>query len=129
MKGDGLFFCERNRNIARVDWIATKLDLRDCGTATSVDHANPTHLRVRLTGSGYEFALSRINFVLVWIAQLANDGVLLAGLIARTLQIDEIAIGKFRGTGRIKTARHKGGIRHRLFRDEASTIKGGGGGR
>src|ERR1700686_2993035 len=84
-----LFFHERHRDIPRVNWIATVFDLSNCTAATRVDYAHPANFRVWASRRGQDFSLSRVDFVLVDVATLADDLQELSGLVASPRPVNQ----------------------------------------
>ena len=122
MERNRCFFGKGHRDVAGNDRIAAKFYVGDRALTARVNDTNAAQFSVRLPSCFNEGLLAGEQFVLVGIAQFSQDGVLLTRLVAASRQINHLAVNEFCGVWSVKSTRHKIGIWHALFGQEAGTI-------
>ena len=123
VEGYGLLLGEGYCGIARVDTIASVFDLCNRGLAARVDDFHPPYFLVRLSRFLQHFLLSRKHFILVHIAQSADNFIFSAGSVSRALHIDHVAPDKLGGGGRLQATHDKVGVRQDLLVDKARAVQ------
>src|SRR5260370_17412404 len=82
-------FHERYSDISRVDGITTEFHLGDGAVTTRIDYPYPPNFPVRASHGSQYFFLPRIDFILVDVAQFADDRIQLSRLVAASRQVDQ----------------------------------------
>ena len=65
----------------------------------------------------------REELIAIGVYEFAHNGVLLAGFVAATRQIDQLGVGKFRSIRALQATHHEVSIGQELLADEACAIE------
>src|SRR5438477_2789778 len=123
MEHDWLLLGERYCNVTGVHRLATEFDMGNRGFASRIDDSHSRQLSVRLAHSREHSVLAGKYFVAVRVSKLTDDGVLLAGLIAASCQINQIVVGELGRIWAVETAKHEIRVGQYLLVYEAGAVQ------
>src|SRR5262245_12656339 len=104
MECDGRFFYKWDSEVAGIDRVAAKFHLCHRAVLANIKHLYTANFAIGLASRCNRSALSRIKFILIQIAQFANNRILLPSLVSVSGEINNLAVREFGSTRRLQSA-------------------------